>query len=157
MATAAYGSMEADAYVNERITQYASWYDKKAVRSKSLYFRMRTVSVVGAAVVPVLVNLDFAHVKTLATLLSLIVVLSVSLESVFHFGDQWKNYRSSEQFLNRELFLFRTREGTYREIPDERAAFVLLVERIENAIATENAATLNTLAVSSQSESKTPR
>jgi hypothetical protein len=142
-------SIKADAYISERINQYQSWYDAKAIASKSKYLNMRAGAVVGAAIVPVVVNLGFPYVSYVATIISLLVVILVSLESVYHFGDQWKNYRSTEQFLSREKILFLTGEGPYRGLA-EADAFLVLVERCEAQIAAENSATLNVMAVAAQ-------
>ena len=55
---------------------------------------------------------------------------------------------STEQLLGHEQFLFQAKVGPYKGTEDHEA-FLLLVERVEDAIATENSATLNamTLAV----------
>jgi hypothetical protein len=110
--------LTAEQYISERLEQYQSWYDKKAVKMKSNYLRMRTFSVVGGALVPVLINFpreinlgQFPLIKIIVTAISLCVVTSVSLESVFHYREQWKNYRSTEQLLGHEEFLFRSRVG----------------------------------------------
>jgi len=58
-----------------------------------------------------------------ATIISLAVVILVSLESVYHFGDQWRNYRTTEQFLMREKVLFRTGDGPYRGLKKEASIF----------------------------------
>ena len=97
---------------------------------------------VGGATVPVLVNLDFPFINYATTVISLMVVIFVSLESVFHYREQWKNYRSTEQYLGHEQIRFLTKVGPYKEL-EARGAFRLFVERVESAIAAENSATLN--------------
>ncbi|MFB8352472.1 DUF4231 domain-containing protein [Streptomyces niveus] len=72
-----------------------------------------SISVVGGALVPVSVNLDLPFAKLTATVLSLIVVGSVSLESVYRYREQWKNYRSTEQLLGHERIYFETKVGPY--------------------------------------------
>jgi hypothetical protein len=142
-------------YITERLEQYQGWYDKKSVAMKSKYLRMKAASVVGGSLVPVLVNVPYAKIngipviQILVTIISLGVVVSLSLESVFHYREQWKNYRSTEQLLGHEKFLFRTRVGRYHGISDEDA-FRLLVERVEDAVASENAATLNTMTTAAE-------
>ena len=136
-------------YIRERMFQYRKWYDNKAVKMKFWFQWMRGFAVVGAAVVPVLVNVDFPYQKLVTTLLSLTVVTLVSLESVLHFGDQWKNYRSTEQFIAQEYFYFTTGDGLYRGLEPPQA-FLRLVERIEGAIASENSSTLNVLTIASK-------
>jgi hypothetical protein len=143
-------SLSAEDYITKRVDQFQGWYDSKAVRAKNAYLRVRTTAVIGSALVPVVANIKslggFAlPTDWLTTIISLIVVIVVALDSVNHYGDQWKNYRSTEQFLSRERFLFQTGEGPYRAM-EEKEAFLLLVERCEAQISAENSATLNVIA-----------
>jgi len=113
---------------------------------------IRVIAVVGAVLVPVVANAipQFPEAaRYLTTALGLVVSVAVALDSVYHFGDQWKNYRSTEQFLSREQFLFRSGEGPYKEMEPERA-FILLVERCETQISAENSATLNVIVSAAQ-------
>jgi hypothetical protein len=143
-------------YISERVDQYQGWYDRKSVSMKSRYLRMRAFSVIGGGLVPVLINLPgqwtvlgVPVIQAVVTVISLLVVIVVSLESVFHYREQWKNYRSTEQQLGHEKFLFRSRVGIYRELSDQDA-FRLFVERVEEAIANENAATLNVMTMATE-------
>jgi hypothetical protein len=144
--------LTAEEYITQRVEQYASWYDRKCGPLKQQYLRIRALSVIGGALVPVLVNANFDFLrlgfdlaKVGATLLSLLVVIIVSWDSVFQYGKQWKNYRSTEQFLRQEANLFKFHAGFYAEL-DAAKAFKIFVERVENAIAQENSVTLDTLA-----------
>ena len=93
---------------------------------------------IGGAIVPVLINLDIPYLNILTTIVSLMVVLAVSVDSVYHHGDQWSTYRSTEQFMRREYFLYTVNDGPYKGLPDPEA-YKAFVERIEEAIAAENA------------------
>lgn len=135
--------------MESRLSQYQKWYDKKAIKTKAMHLRMKTISVVGGSLVPVLVNLDLSFAKLTATALSLIVVGSVSLESVYRYREQWKNYRSTEQLLGHEQIYFEAKMGPYSGL-SEKQAFRILVARVESAIANENAATLNVMTLGSQ-------
>ena len=144
--------MSAEQYIAERVDQFQGWYDGKAVRAKSDYRKIRVLAVVGAAIVPVATNVlpaTYGIDRYVTTAISLAVSVAVALDSVYHFGEQWKNYRSTEQFLSREKFLFRTGEGPYKELGAD-AAFILLVERCEAQIAAENSATLNVISTAAQ-------
>lgn len=143
-------------YIEQRVGQYQSWYDKKAVVMKGRYLKMRAFSVVGGGLVPVLANVSSSYtvfgapvIQVALTIISLLVVIVVSLESVFHYREQWKNYRSTEQLLGHEKFLFLSRVGRYKDMNDTDA-FRLFVERVEEAIAIENAATLNVMTMASE-------
>jgi hypothetical protein len=67
--------MTPQGYVEGRLAQHQEWYDHKATRMKAMH--LRTVSVVGGALGPVLVNLDMSLAKATATALSPIVVARV--------------------------------------------------------------------------------
>ncbi len=135
----------ADDYINKRVTQYQDWYNTKAIACKFRYFAMRTVAVVGGVVVPVLVNLTFRYHSYVSTLVSVLVAASIALESVYHFREQWKNYRSTEQFLGHEQVYFRTGTGPYEKLSGEQERYKTLIDRVEKAIASENAATLDVM------------
>ena len=144
-----YSSMTQEEYIDERLNQFKDWYDKKAVAAKRNYQWMRAATVVGSAIVPVLINLEIAYINIITTIISLMVVVLVSLESVLHYREQWKNYRSTEQLLSKEYFNFTTGEGSYRN-KEEKEAFLDFVDRVENAIASENASTLNVMTTLSE-------
>lgn len=85
----------------------------------------------------------------MTTVLSLGVVVLVSLESVYHYREQWKNYRSTEQYLGHEAIYFANAVGVYKDL-DDAAALETLVERSESAIAAENASTLSSMTLAEQ-------
>ncbi|MBX3640795.1 MAG: DUF4231 domain-containing protein [Nitrosomonas sp.] len=145
-----FGSWKPADYIEQRAKQYQAWYDKKAVSAKATYLRMRTAIVLGGVVVPVIVNSALPGKEIVASIISLVVAACVALESVYHYREQWKNYRSTEQFLGREQVLFLTGEGGYREFKSAQAAFIYFVERCEGAIEVENASTLNVMTLAQQ-------
>lgn len=150
------GLFTPDGYIRERLEQYQGWYDRKAVATKARYLRIRTATVVGGAAVPALINIDARYIRAVATLLSLMVVILVSLESVYHYREQWKNYRSTEQLLGHEKIFFLTRTGPYEGLAADQA-FTLIVERVEGAIAAENSATLSVMTLAPEDANQAAR
>lgn len=150
-------------YISERVEQYQGWYNKSSVRTKRRYLSMRGFSVVGGGLVPVLLNIPELTVRGIptihiaVTIISLLVVVAVSLESVLHYREQWKNYRSTEQMLGHEKYLFRSRVGSYKGIENDQEAFRLFVARVEDAIASENSATLNVMTMASEGSEATKK
>ena len=84
------------------------------------------------------------------------VVILVSLESVYHYREQWKNYRSTEQLLGHEKIFFLTRTGPYEGLAADQA-FTLIVERVEGAIAAENSATLSVMTLAPEDANQAAR
>jgi len=150
-----------ETYIAERVEQYQKWYDNKSVSCKKKYLFMRCSTVVGGVLTPVLVNMNFPEILTeykvtgssVAALISLVVAVFLSLESVLKYKDQWKNYRSTEQLIGHEKYFYKTRVGRYAGLADDKA-FSLFVERIEDAIYAENLSTLNVLTTSTSNEAQ---
>ena len=140
-------------YFEDRLDQYRSWYDRKSVEMKKKYQRTQVISAIGAVLVPVINNISIAVPignenidisKLSVTIIGLLVALAIAIEGVYHYREQWKNYRSTEQYLETQKQLFIHRIGEYSEL-DDKNAFRLLVNHVEGAIAEENAVTLNVL------------
>ena len=146
-----------NAYIDQRLTGkqsgYLGYYDKTAGRMKRRHLQTRTVAAIGAVLIPVVANVhwkpfnwslevDFAAIAS--SLIGLAVALILALEGVFHFKEQWQNFRGTEQFLLSQKFRFENRVEDYRSLSDEEA-FRLFVTRVEKAILDENNVTLNIL------------
>jgi hypothetical protein len=147
--------LNSEKYLTERLDQYQSWYDSKAVKMKRYYLRGRVWSAISAVFVPIVTNISFPAIvisndltldisKILATILSTLVAVLIALEGVLHHREQWKNYRTTEQFLTTQKNLFLNKVGDYSGLAHDDA-FKLLVNRVETAIIEENAITLNVL------------
>jgi hypothetical protein len=89
------------------------------------------------------------------SLLGLVVALLIALEGVLHYRDQWKNYRSTEQYIRGQKYLFQNRAGDYSVEPLE-VAFKAFVVNIEYAIKEENEVTLSVLSRADSSEAAEP-
>ena len=154
MPVRAFATLSQEHYIEERLNDQLRYYDRTAGKAKNRYLQSRLVSVVAGALVPVLVNLEFAYVDVITTILSVLVVLIVSLESVFHFREQWVNSRSTSEALRKEYFEFTAAEGLYADfVEDGSAAFRLFVERVEAMIEAENLSTLQVMTRETRTQS----
>ena len=150
-----FAKLKPEEYVAERLNQEIDYYNKSAGKAKQRYLQMRAITVIGGALVPVLVNVDLPYVNIVTTAISLVVVLFVSLETVYRYREQWTNYRTAEQNLRNEYFLFTSRSGAYAEL-DEPVAFTLFVNRVEGAIDAESASTLRVMTTLTESKASAP-
>lgn len=147
-------------YIQERIDQYYQWYDAKAVKSKSKYQNGRMLSAISAVLIPVITNIDIVVTvfdksinlgDIIVSILGITVAVLVALEGVFHHREQWLNSRSTAEYLKTQKVLFEHKAEDYEGL-DEEKAFTQLVNRVEKAIAEENAVTLNVLTRSGQTD-----
>jgi len=151
-----------NSYIQSRIDQYYSWYDAKAVISKAKYQRGRLISATSAVLIPVITNVDLSFSiaensvnlsNIIVSILGITVALLIALEGVYHHREQWLNSRSTAEYLKTQKVLFEHRADDYEGLVEEKA-FKQLVNRVEKAIAEENAVTLNILTRSEQQSEK---
>ena len=143
-------------YIQSRLSGdsgYLGYYDRTAARMKRRHLQTRAAAAIGAVLIPVVANLPWEvtlgamsfHVSTVASsLIGLMVALILALDGVFHFKEQWQNYRGTEQYLLSQKFRFENRVDEYQSLSEEDA-FKLFVSRVEKAILDENRVTLNIL------------
>lgn len=139
-AASTYSARSPEEYLKTRLDYKTDVYTRKGDRYRKSYLAMTSLAAVAGATVPVLINLN--NVPTIVpTLLSLLVTVLVTLEGVFHFREHWKNYDLMKSFLRQESCLYQASAGPYRN-KAQAESFVLLVERVEDAIAKERAQTI---------------
>lgn len=140
MSVSTYSARTPISYIETRVDFKTDAYRRKGDHYRWGYLATASVAAMAAAAVPVLINLkDVATI--VPTLLSLLVTILVTLEGVFHLREHWKNYDLMKSFLRQESCLFQAGAGAYRD-KTPHDAFVLLVERVEDAIAKERAQTI---------------
>jgi hypothetical protein len=145
------------AYIESRLeggkSGYLGYYDKTARRMKRRHLQTRSAAAIGAVLIPVVSNLSWeptvAGVKihfaaVASSIIGLGVALILALEGVFHFKDQWQNFRGTEQYLLSQKYRFENRVDEYQSLSTEDA-FKMFVSRVEKAILDENNVTLNIL------------
>jgi hypothetical protein len=131
-------------YIKDRVQFKINGYAKKASHYKLAYRVTASVAAIGSAVVPVLVNIP--NMDTIyPTIVSLLVVVVVALEGVFHFREHWRNYDLISSVLREEEMQFSTKAGPYspQEIKaSDHEVFRTFVKRVEDAIANERTETI---------------
>jgi hypothetical protein len=147
-------------YIDERLfgkeNGYLGYYDKTAARMKKRHEYSRAAAALGAVLIPVVSNVAWGPlipvisekpipVATIgASLIGLGVALILALEGVYHWKEQWQNFRGTEQYLRSQRFRFENGADEYQSLSREDA-FKLFVSRVEKAIIDENNVTLNIL------------
>jgi hypothetical protein len=139
-AASSYSAKKPDEYLETRVNYKTEAYNRKGKFYKYCFLASSTLMMVSAAMVPVAINLEGVP-KLVPTLLSLLVTVLVGVEGVFHFREHWKNYDLIKSFLRQEGCMFQAGAGIYREKSDSER-FLLLVERVEDAIAKERSQTI---------------
>jgi Protein of unknown function (DUF4231) len=124
-------------YIQRRLEPQEKWHGERARRSKCLFYATEVATLLAGAAIPV-VNLWVVKDAYLAGVLSAIlggaVVVVVAIGKLFKFHENWLQYRTLVETLEREKQLYLAGAADYATI-DKAGRERLLVERIENLLA----------------------
>jgi hypothetical protein len=123
-------------YVEQRINDQIGWYDRRSIKNKRWFQRLRFAEIVVAATIPFLSG--FADkslaIKIAIGALGVFVAVIASLLGLLQLQVHWIEYRATAESLRKEKFLFLTQTDPYNK--DD--AFHLLVQRVEALLSKEN-------------------
>lgn len=131
--------LQKDALLSRWLDQMV-WMGERAGKAQRRYYALRLTTVIGGVILPALVgNIlgtdDPNDVMRWTTfVISLLVAVSAALEEFFHFGDRWRHYRQSAEWLKIEGWRFFVGSGPYRRYKTHSAAYSIFAERVEDIL-----------------------
>ena len=130
--------MDESQYLDERIEDQISWYDKKSQWNQKWFRRLKISEVAAAASIPFLVGYIEVHggIKLAVGALGVLIAIISSGIALYKFHENWIEYRTTSESLKHEKFLYLTNCPPY----EGEDKFCLFVERIESLISKENTA-----------------
>ena len=129
--------MDEKVYFAERLENEIAWYEKKSKRNKQYYYLLRVIELISAALIPFLINYltgDTGLLKSAIETLSILVLITTGMISIFQFRELWTEYRTNAESLKHEKYLYLSSSKPY----DKDNKFKLLVERVEKLISIEH-------------------
>ena len=129
-------------YINARWLKYVEWWDSRAAKAKWKYLALRSTVVVGSALIPALVGLRelkrFEEADWMFSVASIFVSLAVAicagLESLFGWGDIWREKRMAAEIIKSEGFSFLQLTGGYAQFKTHQEAYKLFAQNVEELI-----------------------
>lgn len=139
------GDAKRNDYVNARWLKYVEWWDSRASSAKWKYFALRSAVVIAGALIPALVGLRELHVwgdrawifAVASVIASLVVAICAGVESLFSFGDIWREKRAAAELIKSEGFSFLQLTGDYKEFETHADAFQRFAANVEGLIRSE--------------------
>lgn len=128
--------------LKNRIMYSLNWVIKKAVIYKRCYYTLTCFNIITPLLVSIFHSLDSntffrMNMQTYSVILSTITTISAALLSLYHFKDQWKDYRQVAEQLKSELIKFHMGSGIYKN-----KDLKVLSESLEKIITTGQVAEL---------------
>ena len=132
-------------YIEARWLNYVEWWDSRAGNAKRKYHALRSAVVIAGALIPALVGLrelkvwgEHAWVFAVASILaSLVVAICAGVESLFSFGDIWREKRAAAELIKSEGFSFLQLTGEYKDYAAHKDALKRFAASVEQLIRNE--------------------
>jgi len=126
-------------YIENRLIDQFNWYDRKSVLNQRRFKCLKTIEyiITGLIVFFSTLSASWSFARYITILLSIILAIISSLQSLNKYQENWLEYRTTAETLKHELFLYLSHAGPYKGLSNEEA-FQKLVERVESLISEEN-------------------
>jgi hypothetical protein len=136
-------------YIDARWLNYVEWWDSRARNAKWKYYGLRTAVVIAAALIPALVGLreldvwnagghDYGWLFAVGSVLaSLVVAVCGGLDSLYGFGEIWREKRAAAEIIKSEGFSFFQLTGTYAQFGSHQEAYQSFAQNVEQLIRSE--------------------
>lgn len=126
-------------FLRARWLDQVVWMEGRADHARQRYYLLRLTTIVGGVLIPTLVSLNImgagaAAVQWLTFGLSLLVALSAAVEEFFHYGERWRGYRRTVEWLKTEGWEFFQLSGPYRRHRSHLEAYRAFAARVEDVI-----------------------
>ena len=139
------GDTQRNAHLEARWLQYVDWWDSRASKAKWKYLGLRSTVVVGGALIPALVGLremaaqaSYAGCFAVASIIvSLLIAICTGLDSLFGYGDIWREKRIAAEMIKSEGFCFLELTGKYAPFTTHRDAYQAFAASVEDIILKE--------------------
>lgn len=128
--------MDPEEYMEMRINDQISWYDRKSGINKKWCLRLEIITILGSACIPIISSLgsdSYTWTIYVVSILGVILTCVAGLMALMKYRENWIEYRTASEQLRMEKFLYLTRTGPYAG----SNAFTILVETVETILASE--------------------
>lgn len=127
-------------YLNTRVQDQINWYDRKSGIIKRRYRRMKVLTILFSALVPVCIGFSdniWDGFKYVASVLGASITIFEGISGMLKDKDTMLSYRNTRETLMREKMLFQTQSGVYDGL-DSATALKRFAENCELILGTEN-------------------
>lgn len=128
---------ETSSYSTGRFQGQRNWHNSKATWNKRWYYSMEIMTLVAGAAIPIVILLagnDAFWARLLPALLGGLVVITTGLSKLFKFQENWLQYRTVVEDLDRQEVFYQSGIGDYAGL-DATSREALFVEHVENGLA----------------------
>jgi hypothetical protein len=156
------GDKKWNEYIEARWLNYVEWWDSRSRKAKRKYHGLRCAVIIAGALIPALVALrELKMLETYewvfavtAVAASLVVAICAGIDTLYNFGDVWREKRTAAELIKSEGFSFFALTDRYSEFKTHQDAYKLFADNVEKLIRSEIKEYI--VAVGPHSQNQTP-
>jgi hypothetical protein len=126
-------------FLRSRWLDQVLWMEGRADGARTKYYVFRLTAIMLGVVIPVLVGLNIegsigVMLRYVIVVLGLLVAISAALEEFFRYGERWRHYRQTVEWLKIEGWRFFQLSDPYRRYKTHAEAYPSFANRTEDLI-----------------------
>lgn len=126
-------------FLHSRWLDQVLWMEGRADSARTRYYVLRLTAIVLGLVIPVLVSLNIEGqpgviLRYVIVVFGLLVAVSAALEEFFRYGERWRHYRQTVEWLKIEGWRFFQLSDPYRRFTTQAEAYPVFADRIEDIL-----------------------
>lgn len=137
-----------DNYYNNRYKKAVSWYNKKSVLNKKVYYCFQIMVIIVAAITPILAVLELKWPTVISASL---IAIATGIIKFMKLEEHWLSYRTICETLKKEPNLMMAELSDYALCEDKNKLFV---DRVESLISREHTLWVSTITTKKRKNNK---
>ena len=126
-------------FLRSRWLDQVLWMEGRADHARNRYYLFRLTTIILGVIIPVLVGLNIegpigAILRYGIVVLGLLVAITASLEEFFRYGERWRHYRQTVEWLKIEGWRFFQLSDPYRKYKTHPEAYPIFADRVEDLL-----------------------
>jgi hypothetical protein len=127
-------------FLRSRWLEQVLWMEMKSERERKWYYILRLTAIIGGITLPALASLFLQSQPTVTFIqwvilaISLLVAITSATEEIFHFGERWRHYRHTVEWLKIEGWRFFQLSGPYHQYGSYPEAFRDFAGQVEETM-----------------------
>ncbi len=121
-----------------RLEDQIKWYDAKSKVNQRRFKIMKAVTIVSAAVIPVLSTAGIANGTRIVAGLGVLIAIVEGVQQLNQYQSNWTTYRATSEALKHEKYLYLAKAGPYVAAENPNNPHGVLAERVEALVSQEN-------------------
>jgi hypothetical protein len=125
-------------YLKDRLQEQLDYHGKASKENKKKFYSLQFIIILTSALIPIVNVVSPAGdaLRLISSILGGIIVVSTSLMQLHKYHENWITFRSTQELLKREKYLYLNDAGEYANIEPEKKKR-LLVENTESIVSSE--------------------